>query len=68
MCYSGMGPTFGSGYDLCIADNCYKSNSSYSRFPTTFNLAGKRKLSESEETSKKFSGSSMSEKNHFRVE
>lgn len=41
MCYNGMGPTFGCGYDLCIVDKCDTSKGSYARFPTAYKLSSK---------------------------
>ena len=34
--YSSYGPTFGSGHDLCIANQCTQNNSSYCNFPYSY--------------------------------
>lgn len=41
---SGNGPTFGSGYDLCIVNGCYNSNSNYCQFPYSYCGARQRAL------------------------
>jgi hypothetical protein len=33
------GPTFGGGHDIQISDKCNENNSSYTNFPSSYNLA-----------------------------
>ena len=36
--YSGNGPTFGGGWDLCIANNAGSNTASYTRFGRSYQL------------------------------
>jgi hypothetical protein len=55
-CHPNYGPVFGGGFDLCIADNCYGSASSYSSFPTTYNREGSSKIEDSQQSYTDFCG------------
>ena len=37
-CYSGYGPTFGGGHDLCICSNPHQVSQSYTNFGHTYQL------------------------------
>ena len=41
---SDYGPTFGSGHDIIIYDECNKNNSSGANFPWTYNREGGSKI------------------------
>ena len=59
-----LGPVFGSGYDLCISDQCNTNNHSCASIPTGYNYEGGHTVYESvEESRKAFSGA-----DNFRVE
>ena len=53
---SAYGPTFGSGSDIYIMDECNKSNNSGAYFPYTYNREGGNKLERNQESYRMFSG------------
>lgn len=54
--YEDYGPTFGGGFDLCIADQCNINNNSIADFPTTFNRRGEKKLVNGQDSYRAFTG------------
>ena len=43
-CGSYLGPTFGGGHDIYIADKCNSNNNSYTNFPSSYNRGSGEKL------------------------
>ena len=64
-CHKNHGPTFGSGYDLYIADKCNTNTNSKTSFPSTYNLEGEEKFVQNEESYETFSGAKKD--GNFRV-
>ena len=54
-CFSGCGPIFGGGHDICISDDCNNRNSS-ANFPQTYNRPGENRLANNKDTYRMFSG------------
>lgn len=56
LCYSALGPTFGEGFDLHIANNCHTNGRSYANFPTSYNCERGKRYINSQESFQAFSG------------
>ncbi len=64
-CNPTYGPTFGSGHDLVITNQCQNANSCYANFPNCYNYEGENKYVVHQDTYKAFSGATKGY--NFRV-
>ena len=55
-CHTSSGPIFGGGHDIYISDNCNTNNSSYSNFPTRYNITGPTPYTQGQPSYTAFSG------------